>query len=184
MQQLINYIETIIRVDQDARAALYDLARVERFAKNQYILEPGQYCSKIWFLNSGMVRKFHYFDGKEMTSWIYTENEIFTSLQSYAQDTQADEYLQACEKTEVISISKQNSQKLARFPQFVTFSTVLMEREFVNIDIHTREFNKRDAKGRYEYLRTIAPQVVGRAKLGHIASLIGVTQETLSRIRR
>lgn len=59
-----------------------------------------------------------------------------------------------------------------------------MEREFVNIDMHTRAMNQRDAKGKYEYLREIAPEMINRAKLGHIASIIGVTRETLSRIRK
>ena len=59
-----------------------------------------------------------------------------------------------------------------------------MEREFVNIDVHTKALNLKDAKGKYDYLRRIAPEMTKRAKLGHIASIIGITQETLSRIRK
>ena len=161
-----------------------ELAEIESYSKNQYILEPGQPCNKIWFIKSGMVRKFYLHEGKEITTWIHTEDDTFTSLQGYSQRTPANEYLQACEHTEVISITRQNSEKLVEFPQFAVFSNALMEREFVNIDIHTKELNQRDAKGKYEYLRTIAPEIIKRAKLGHIASILGVTQETLSRIRR
>lgn len=184
MQKLIDYIEKIVKLDSDAISALGKLAEIETFSKNQYILEAGQRCNKIWFLKSGMVRKFHIHDGKEITLWIHTENDTFTSLQSYSQRIPANEYLQACENTEVIGITRQNSEKLAQFPQFVIFSNAIMEREFVNIDIHTRELNQKDAKGKYEYLRKIAPEITKRAKLGHIASLLGITQETLSRIRK
>lgn len=184
MQQLINYIEQFVKLDPEAILALENLAEAETYKKNQHILEQGQRCNKIWFLKTGMVRKYQICDGKEITAWIHIENDTFTSLQSYAQNTPSDEYLQACEETKLISITKSNSEKLAGFPQIMIFSNALMEREFVNIDIHTRALNQLDAKGKYEYLRKIAPEMVKRAKLGHIASILGISQETLSRIRK
>ncbi len=184
MQALIDYIERFVKLTPEAIAALEGLAEVSTYKKHQYILEPGQRCTKIWFLKKGMVRKFHYSNGKEITTWIHTENETFTSLQSYAQNTPSDEYLQACEDTEVIGITKANSEKLAAFPQFSLFANAMMEREFVHIDKHTKALNQRDAKGKYEYLREIAPELCKRAQLGHIASIIGVSRETVSRIRK
>lgn len=184
MQQLIDYIEQFVKLDSEAIQALENLAEIETYKKNQHILEQGQHCNKIWFLEKGMVRKYHILDGKEITVWIHTENDTFTSLQSYAQNIPSVEFLQACETTEVISISKSNSEKLARVPQFMIFSNELMRREFANIDKHTKALNSKDAKGKYEYLREIAPEMIKRGKLGHIASIIGVTQETLSRIRK
>jgi CRP-like cAMP-binding protein len=131
-----------------------------------------------------MVRKFHLSNGKEITAWIHTENDIFTSLQSYAQNCASDEFLQACEDTKVVSITKSNSEKLAKHAQFMVFTNALMEREFVNIDRHTKALNQRDARGKYAYLSEIAPEIIIRAKIGHIASIIGVSRETLSRIRK
>lgn len=184
MQQLINYIEKIVKLDSQAIHALYEYANIETYKKNEFIIEYGQRCSKIWFLKSGMVRKFYISDDKEITTWIHTENETFTSLQSYAQNIPTSEYLQATEDTTAISITRQNSEKLVHFPQFVIFTNTLMEKEFVNMDVHTKALNSKDAKGKYDYLKTIAPEMVKRAKLGHIASILGLTQETLSRIRK
>ncbi|HEX2968410.1 MAG TPA: Crp/Fnr family transcriptional regulator [Bacteroidales bacterium] len=184
MQQLVNYIEQFVTLDKEAVDALNNFASIEIYKKNQYILEPGQRCDKIWFLKMGMVRKYFLADGKEITVWIHTENDTFTSLQSYAENSPSVEFLQACEPTEVISISKTNSEKLARFPQFMIFTNELMRREFANIDKHTKALNSKDAKGKYDYLRATAPEIVRRAKLGYIASIIGVTPETLSRIRK
>jgi len=184
MQQLIRYIEQFVKLNPNAIEGLQKLANIETYFKNQHILEQGQRCDKIWFLRRGMVRKYYIHEGKEITTWIHTENETFTSLQSYAQRAASNEYLQACEQSEVISITRTNSEKLAQFPEFTIFSNALMEKEFVNIDIHSKALNLKDAKGKYEYLRQIAPEMVKRAKLGHIASIIGITQETLSRIRK
>lgn len=133
MQQLIDYIERFVRLDSDAIIALQQLADIEVYKKNEHILEPGQRCNKIWFLKKGLVRKYHIHEGKEITKWIHTENDTFTSLQSYAQSIPSDEFIQAGEEAEVISITKSNSAKLAEFPPFVVFSAALMEREFVNM---------------------------------------------------
>jgi CRP-like cAMP-binding protein len=184
MQKLIDYIEKFVHLDSDAISELYKLAEINTYLKNQHILEYGQFCNKIWYLKSGMARKYFIHEGKEITIWIYTENDTFTSYQSYSKRIPATEYLQATEDTEVISITRQNSEKLSKFPQFVTFSNALMEKEFVDNDIHSKELSQRDAKGKWEYLNKIAPEIIKRAKLGHIASILGVTGETLSRIRK
>lgn len=184
MEQLINYIEQIATLNDEARHALHELATFEYYPKRAYILEEGQHCNKIWFVKSGMVRKYYLHNGKEKTVWINTENEIFTSLESYSQRSLSGEFLQAEEDTETISISRKNSEKLIRYPAFVVFTNTLMEREFVNIDRHTKTLSNSDARGKYEYLKQIAPEIIKRAKLGHIASLLGISQETLSRIRK
>ena len=184
MQKLIDYINQYAKLDYTAILELELRTETEKFKKNEYILEQREYCNKIWFIKSGMVRKFHLHEGKEVTAWIHFENEIITSLHSYFHQTPAVEFLQACEETELIGISRENSKKLAQFPQFVTFSNALMGEHFVKIDTNTREFALLSAKEKYNYLKQISPELIKRAQLGHIASLIGVTQETLSRIRK
>lgn len=52
MQQLIKYIETIVKLDEKAMEALLDLTEVESFKKNDHIVEYGKLCNKIWFLES------------------------------------------------------------------------------------------------------------------------------------
>lgn len=184
MEALIHYINQYTPLSDVAREALQKLVTVERVKKNHYFLKQDQYCNKICFIEKGMVRKFHYVDGKEKTTWIHTENDTFTSLQSYGQQIPSQEFLQACEDTIAISITRENSYKLIEFPEIALFTNAMMQNEFVNIDKHTRELNSRDARGKYEYLRTIAPELIKRAKQTHIASILGVTPETLSRVRK
>ncbi len=184
MQELFNFIERYVRLEEKTKMEIERLAEIEYFKKNDHILSQGQHCYKIWFLKKGMVRKYHLYNGKEITSWVHTEDDIFTSLQSYAQDSLTSEYLQALEDVEVISITRSNSEKLALYPEMMNFTNLMMGQEFAKIDIHSKALGQLDAKGKYEYFCSIAPEVVKRAKLGHIASIIGVSQETLSRIRK
>lgn len=184
MQQLVDYIERFLKLDSETITGLENLAKIEVYTKNQNILELGQRCNKIWFIKSGMVRKYYIRNGKEISVWIHSENDTFTSFQSYAQNSLSEEYLQAIENTEVISITKSNSEKLVQFPQIVTFVNAMMGKEFANIDKHAKELYQRDARGRYEYLQRISPEIIKRAKLGYIASVLGISQGTLSRIRK
>ncbi|MEZ5069920.1 MAG: Crp/Fnr family transcriptional regulator [Bacteroidales bacterium] len=184
MEDLLAYMEGFVRLSPEARMAVEELAEVRHFPKNGHILEAGQHCRKIWFLSRGMVRKYHLVDGREVTTWIHVERDIFTSLESYARQTEAEEFLQACEDTVAIGISRTNSEKLSVFPEIMRFTNALMESEFVQMDRHTRAMNQLDARARYAYLREIAPEVVKRAKGIHLASVLGITRETLSRIRK
>ncbi|PLX05909.1 MAG: hypothetical protein C0596_15525 [Marinilabiliales bacterium] len=184
MDKLIAYIESIVLLTQEEKDLVSNLAEIEVYKKNDFVLEHGSRCNKIWFVKSGMLRKFHLFEGKEITSWIHIENDIVTSLSAYAQQTVSEEYIQACEDSELISITRSNSEKLAKYDSFKEFSNTLMEKEFVNIDIHTKMLNQLEAKGKFEYLCKIAPEIIKRAKLGYIASILGITQETLSRVRK
>lgn len=184
MQRLINYIENYVSLDKEAVSILNNYCFFEKVAKNDNILVPGQYCNTIWFLASGMVRKYFLHDGKEMTCWIHTENDIFTSLNSYTQKCPAKEYIQACEESVLIGITRDNALQLNNNKSLQYFSKQILEQGMANIDLHAREFAVRDAKGKYEYLCQIVPEAVKRAKLGHIATILGITQETLSRIRK
>ncbi|MBN1952699.1 MAG: cyclic nucleotide-binding domain-containing protein [Bacteroidales bacterium] len=106
--------ERYVRLPEVVIRELELRAETAAFRRNEYLLTAGQRCNKIWFLKKGLVRKFHLDEGREVTSWIHCEDDIFTSLESYARKSPSVEYLQACEDTEVIGISRENSQMLAR----------------------------------------------------------------------
>ncbi|MBN1118529.1 MAG: Crp/Fnr family transcriptional regulator [Bacteroidales bacterium] len=183
MEKLIKFISRYAQLSPAAIAGLKCFAEEEKSKKNVLILNAGQVCHKIWFLTSGMVRKYQLQDGKERTCWIHFENEIFTSLDSYFSQTPSKDIIEACEESEIISISKEASKELARFPEFLSFTNALMGEQFASIDRVSKEFSFMDAKQRYNYLQKVSPKLFQKAKLGHIASIMGITQETLSRIR-
>ncbi len=184
MKNLLDYINKYTLLDPEAEELLQRFARVEVYAKNALILKPGQYCDRIWFLAEGMVRKYFLDEGDELTLWIHCENEIFTSLNSYFYEEPSSEYLQACEAVKLISISRENSRKLEKNPYIMAFTNRMMGEQFARVDINSREFRRLDARAKYAFLREVAPEMIKRAKLGHIASIMGVHPSTLSRIRR
>lgn len=177
-------MEEFVHLSEAAKTKLHLYTELQSFAKNEFIICQDQRCNYIWFLKKGMVRKYYLHEGREITTWIHTENQIFTSINAYAKQSQSDEFIQACEEVELIAISRNNSKKLSEFPDIMQFTNLMMEREFINIDVHTKALSQKDARGKYEYLFKIAPEMIRRAKLIHIASVLNISPETLSRIRR
>ncbi len=183
MEDLIRFINQYTRLDQNTEQALRELVESESCRKNEYLLREGQVCRKVWFILAGSVRKYYLHEGKEITTWIHFENEMFTSLSSYFQQKPSGEYLQACENTTLLSISYANSLKLNKHPQMRSFSKLHLEEQFSIIDKVSKKFSQMSAPDKYAALTEMAPSLIKRAKLGYIASIMGVSQETLSRIR-
>ncbi|WP_159520487.1 Crp/Fnr family transcriptional regulator [Sunxiuqinia indica] len=184
MYQLINKIDSTKKQNYKIIERLNEIASPELYSKNQYLLDYGQRCHKIWYLKSGMVRRYYIHEGKEITLWLYAENEIFTEFQSFSRRMPSGVYIQACEDTEVVSISRSEYLSLRQNPEMWLFCILMIENVFLDIDQHLRNLQTKDARGKYEYLQEQAPEIIKRAKLGHIASMLGISQETLSRIRR
>ena len=183
MKQLINFIKKYTTLDKAAEKGITDAAKPEYFQKNEFLLKPGRYCHKIWFIKSGLIRRFHIHKNKEVTIWIYYENQWVTSSQSFFRKETSSEYIQACETSELVSISQQASQELMRYPSIQKFSKLHLQEMLACTEKLAQEFNPLSAGEKYQYLFDHASPIMKRAKLGHIASLMGVSQETLSRIR-
>lgn len=183
MDQLITFIKKYTPLSHEAKNNLTQLVNFETYKKNDFILQQGQRCHKVWFIKSGLIRKFYLEDGKEITTWIHAENELFTSMHSYFQDESSTEYIQAYEDVSLLSMTKENSHKLSKFPEIELFSSKVLQEQFSKIDKVVKQFFMMNAQDKYNMLQKHAPYIIKRAKLGHIASIMGVTQETLSRIR-
>ncbi len=76
MKQLFDYIKKFTPLDKDVIDALSEKVVFEKFHKNEHILSEGEYCSKLYFIKSGMIRTYYLDDGKEITKWLFGENEF------------------------------------------------------------------------------------------------------------
>lgn len=185
MEKLLEHFKTKIRVSEDLKTALEKHFEYEKIEKDQYLLKEKQYCRRLYFLESGTVRTFYYDKGKDITSWFYRENQFFSSWYSFYNQEQSFEYIIAVENSSLYSIEYSNYQKLLQsFPKFERFGRLLAEEQTAFIDFYSKGYLFMSAKEKYDLLHTFFPDITMRVNLGHIASFLGITQETLSRIRR
>lgn len=183
MTELISVINSFQELDHETEAAIKKYFIVEKFKKGELIVETGNICKKIYFIKTGAVRRFSLEDGDEVTKWIYTDNQFVTSLSSFFEQKPSFESFQACEETMLYSLSFKDELILLEYPLFSKFHIKQLRLYLSKINEFHHLFRVMSAQEKYMYLLQSFPQIILKAKLKHIASLIGVSQETLSRIR-
>ncbi|CAL2080243.1 Crp/Fnr family transcriptional regulator [Tenacibaculum sp. 190524A05c] len=184
MQELADYIKGYIDLKEDTFQHILSLSNEVVFEKGEQILNIGKTCKHLYFLKEGSVRSFIYQKGKDITHWVYGPNSLFTSWGSYILQNPSNEYLEAIDVCKVVSISYDNWQLLFKeHPELERFGRLMMEQELAIIDEFYKGYYFLSAKEKYELLISVYPNITQIANLGHIASMLGISQETLSRIR-
>jgi CRP-like cAMP-binding protein len=109
---------------------------------------------------------------------------LATSLYSFETQTPNFENIEILEDSTLYAISYESLQYLYHhYPEFNLLGRRLVEKYYVELMERTLSFQFQSARERYLQLLTNRPQILQRASLGHIASYLGISQETLSRIR-
>jgi len=154
--------------------------------KNDVLIVGGQICKKLYFVEQGIGRSYYLKqDGKDITQWFFGDGKFMTSADSFFQHTPSIYYLEILEDSVLHSISKEKLDILLG-----KYHKVEKLIRLVFLEILTQVFHKLNAiqfhtaKERYDYMLAELPDISYRIPLGHIASYLGITQETLSRIRK
>ncbi|MFV0267198.1 MAG: acyl-ACP--UDP-N-acetylglucosamine O-acyltransferase [Draconibacterium sp.] len=183
MTDLLQFIHHFQTLDAKTEEAIQNCFIKEFFPKNEFLLKKGQVCKKIQFISSGLVRRFYLADEIESTKWLYHDRHWSASMASYFNQQPSCEYFQACEDTTVYSLSYPDEQALLKYPLFLNFHVQFLRRSIASFDEFHFIFGQLPAREKYLYLLEKFPLIIQRAKLKHIASLLNISQEALSRIR-
>lgn len=169
----------------ESRQAMENILQIFEFKKHDIILKEDSTCHYLYFVASGATRTFYYKDGKDITDWISMENTFACSIVSFITrkpDIRGIEALEDCtlhalphDELEQLYKQYHEIEHIGRL--VVSQGLVLMQQRFDDLHFKT-------ATQRYENLIRETPDIIRRFPLGVIASYLGITQETLSRIRR
>jgi CRP-like cAMP-binding protein len=155
------------------------------FNKGELLLEAGHVCEHIYFIKKGVVRGFIKEGKKEITTWITAEGEMVSSILSFEVKGSAIENMQAIEDCEALALTLIDLEKLyEQFPEFNTVGRKLLQQYYS--DAEGRAFIARltSAENKYKQFLTRYNYLANRIPLTYIASFLGITLETLSRVRR
>lgn len=184
MQQLFSHIKTYSPLSNEAQRALEDHFEQLVLPKAEVLLSEGKICRHLYFIQHGGVRGFYNLDGKEVTHWFGFENDFVTSFHSYITGGPAVENIQAIEGSVCWSISKHTLEALFdRYAEIERMVRVIQERYYIRLEERFVNAHFKTAAERYENLLQRSPHIIERVSLGHVASYLGISQETLSRIR-
>lgn len=155
-----------------------------RVRKSDFLVKSGDICSYVYFVQKGILRGYVQDGKKEITTWITSENEMATSITSFHIQQRAFENIQAIEDCELIGLHYDDLQYLyAQFPEVNVAGRKILEKYYR--DAEERAYIARLTEATSKYQRFIATKsyMLNRVPLKFIASYLGMTLETLSRIR-
>ncbi len=185
MNQILNILSPFATLGDDAKADLFNVVSHKKIPKNYRLLDEGGVCRYIYFLHNGIVRGFKNRDGKEITTWFACENDLFTAMYSFITQKPSVESIEALEDSYVYFISHKDLQTLFKtHPEFNLIGRILTERYYVQLEERAISLQTQSATERYQNFIVEHPQILQRTSLGVISSYLGISQETLSRIRK
>lgn len=185
MQPLLQLLKTVHPISSALEKHLEKVLIHKHFKKDQYLLKAGTVCSHIYFIETGIVRSFYEHRDEEINSWFFSEGDVIISVQSFYTREPGTEYLQALEPTETWYVSYDELQFIYHnFPEFNFIGRVLTEKYYALSEQRLVAMRKQTATERYQHLLKSNPNLVQRVSAKYLASYLGISAETLSRIKR
>lgn len=184
MEKLISHIKSYYQLNEEAQAALHACFKQVTLSKNEYLLTEGKICKHLYFLELGALRGYYNLEGKEISYWFGFENDFVTSFHSFITQQPAVENIQLIEGSLLWAISKDSlTGLLNQYHEIERILRIACEKYYIRLEERFVNAQFKTAAERYENLLQQSPHILERVPLGHIASYLGISQETLSRIR-
>lgn len=155
-----------------------------KYGKGEMILEEGEICRGISYIEKGLVRQFYIKNGKEVTEHLGVDHTIFMCIESLFKEEPTRLQVEALESTLVYILPKAKLEAAAiRNVNIQMLYRKILEESLILSQIHADLMRFETAPNKYKRMCELSPQVVLRAPLTYIASYLQMTPETLSRIR-
>lgn len=148
------------------------------------MVTEGKICRHLYFLEQGALRGYYNLEGKEITHWFAFAQDFVTSFHSFITQQPAVENIQLLEGSILWVITKDNLTRLLNeYHEIERLVRIAYEKYYIRLEHRFVNAQFKTATERYQELLVEAPHIIERVPLGAIASYLGISQETLSRIR-
>lgn len=170
--------------DQELTVLLSYFQEIE-IPANGYFLKEGQYCQHLSFQQSGVLRIYKSIEAKEITQWLAGPNYFITELSSFFFDQPSRWNIQALTDVTLLSLSKANYAKVAQeFPKWQEIERNFIAKCFETLENRVFAHLSMSAEERYDAYFMHNKELFNQVPLQYIASVLGMSAETLSRIRK
>ena len=180
---IFDFFNSVNNLSSESQSALEQITIEKTYHKNDIIQDIGSRCKTVYFVKEGCVRIFYYKDGNDITEHFSFENELIVRAESLFTGKPTSKGIQAIDKSTVLSIDSESLFELYnQHHDIERLFRLLFEKEYVNTVKIIESLQFKTAKERYaELLETT--DYVQKIPLKYIATYLGITQVSLSRIR-
>lgn len=158
----------------------------EEHPRSSHLLQAGEICRKVYFIVKGCVQVYVIDNlGAEATREVHMEEQWLTDILGFQQQQPSIEYFKCIEKTGLLSISRPSFEALSTaVPTFGMIYQQILEVSYNNAVFRVNSLNSLDAKGKIDWMQRHKPKLMKRLPSRLIASYIGISPETYSRLRK
>ncbi len=185
MSQLENHIIETFGFSQDEFESIRDFFQPKALKKGDFFLQEGQYVKQMGFVENGILREFLYTNDKEVTKWFSTSGYFAMDLAGFLFDQKSKVNYQALTDVELLTLSKANYNKLSsEIGRWDKLEKMFLTKCFTVLENRVVSHLSLSAEERYHQFFAFNPGLFNQVPLNYIASMLGMTPETLSRIRK
>lgn len=184
MEMLFAHLNSIHPLSRGLEGYLLAHLKAMNVPRKDLLLKSGQVCRQICFVSKGVFRCFYWKDDTEVSSWFMKEGDVIISVESFFQQKPSYESIQALEDCELFYITYEELQHIYRhYPEFNFIGRVLTEKYYTLSEQRLYSLRMQRSQERYDYLVRNYPELIQRVPGKFLASYLGITEVTFSRIR-
>lgn len=184
MNSLVQFLKNFNPLSKEAEDSIINISPLLTLKKNTILQPIGHTCKTIYFINQGVARIYYLKDGIDITESFSFEGHIIARVESLFTGKPSRKAIQVIEDTELVAINATQLFKLYdQFPEIERLFRLIFESAYVDTVNRIEGMQFHTAEERYNALIKEAPDVLKRVPLKYVASYLGITQVSLSRIR-
>ena len=181
---LVIFFNSVSPISRRAMEVLDKHAYPVFIEKKKYLLKPGDLANNFYFILRGVIHGFIKEEGRQITTWINEEGEIVTSIRTLGTNRPCEEYLQALEDCDLIALPIHITEEVFdAYPETNIVARRLWEHNYRGAEQRAYLGRIPSAEKKYQKFLESKPNLINRIPLKYIASYLGMTVETLCRIR-
>jgi CRP-like cAMP-binding protein len=182
--EVIRYLNTITEFKEDELQIIEPFLQDKTMQKGEPLLEEGQICDDIYLVLSGVLRNYYNNNGTDVNLSFTFANQCTTNFEAYINREPSKIIIEALEKSRIVVIkSKLLRRQNKSVDSVATFIRRLAIRILLTTEEHHNMMMMKQPSDRYQYVLQKKPALIQKVSLTHLSSYLGMSRETLSRIR-
>lgn len=184
MTNIINEIKSLYPLSEDTIQSLKEKMVLCHFPKKYQLIEADKFCKSAYFIEKGITRSFWLVNGEEITTSFSSEGGIVFSMDELYYNKMSEEFVETLEEVVAYKILLADLLQLFQTNiEMANWGRIIHQNEYRRLHRSHKERLTLPAKDRYEEFKQQFPDICQRVQLGYIASYLGITLPTLSRLR-
>lgn len=178
-------IGNLVELSEEERDILREAFKFRKVPKKFKLVEEGQVAKEVYFINKGLIRLYYCKNGEEITGFIFQEGLFASSYDSFLREQPSNQTLETLEDCDLLVINKRGMDELYQvLPKMHVITRKVAEQRFINAQRILSSFILESPEERYRKFEADHNDLLMRIPQHYIASFLGITPVSLSRIRK